>query len=82
MIQTGKDYLLFDGDCGICTWSSEIVKRMDAKRLFTVERQAVCTHGAACCAQSPQRVSPPQTRPRARPWRRSSTLSRTASTVK
>ena len=37
MIQTGKDYLLFDGDCGICAWSSELIKRMDAKGLFTVE---------------------------------------------
>ena len=28
MIQTGKDHLLFDGDCGICTWCSELAKRM------------------------------------------------------
>lgn len=37
MIQAGKDHLLFDGDCGICTWSSELVKRMDDKRQFIVE---------------------------------------------
>ncbi len=37
MIQANRDYLLFDGDCGICTWSSELAKRMDAKSQFTIE---------------------------------------------
>ncbi|MEP7339162.1 MAG: DUF393 domain-containing protein [Acidobacteriota bacterium] len=36
-IKSNQDYLLFDGDCGICTWSSEIVKRMDGGRQFVVE---------------------------------------------
>ncbi|MGH9769166.1 MAG: thiol-disulfide oxidoreductase DCC family protein [Blastocatellia bacterium] len=36
-IEPGQDYLLFDGDCGICTWSAEIVKRMDCRRQFIVE---------------------------------------------
>lgn len=37
MIQANRDYLLFDGDCGICTWSSELAKRMDTKSQFTIE---------------------------------------------
>ena len=37
MIKDSQDYLLFDGDCGICTWSSEIVKQIDSKRRFIVE---------------------------------------------
>ena len=31
MIQAGKDHLLFDGDCGICTWCSGIAKRMNGQ---------------------------------------------------
>lgn len=31
MIQPGKDHLLFDGDCGICTWCSDIAKRMNGQ---------------------------------------------------
>ncbi len=31
MIQAGKDHLLFDGDCGICTWCSDIAKRMNSR---------------------------------------------------
>lgn len=37
MIRDNQDYLLFDGDCGICAWSSEMVKRMDGQRRFIVE---------------------------------------------
>jgi predicted DCC family thiol-disulfide oxidoreductase YuxK len=37
MIGKGKDYLLFDGDCGICSYSAEIAKEMDAGRRFIVE---------------------------------------------
>ena len=37
MIEPGRDYLLFDGDCGICTWSADVVKRMDRARRFIVE---------------------------------------------
>ena len=36
-IKPSQDYLLFDGDCGICTWSSDVAKRMDRGRRFTVE---------------------------------------------
>lgn len=36
-INPNQDYLLFDGDCGICTWSSAIAKRMDRNRQFNVE---------------------------------------------
>jgi len=37
MIERGKDYLLFDGDCGICTWSSEILKRSDRGNQFAIK---------------------------------------------
>lgn len=37
MIEVGKDYLLFDGDCGICTWSAEVAQKMDRRHQFTVE---------------------------------------------
>jgi predicted DCC family thiol-disulfide oxidoreductase YuxK len=37
MIEPGKNYLLFDGDCGVCTWSSEIVRQMDRRGRFIVE---------------------------------------------
>ncbi len=36
-IEAGRDHLLFDGDCGICTWSAEVVKRMDRGNRFVVE---------------------------------------------
>ena len=35
MIEEGKDYLLFDGDCGICTRSAEIARKMDER--FIIE---------------------------------------------
>ena len=37
MIEAGKDHLLFDGDCGVCSWSVEWVKRMDRDGRFIVE---------------------------------------------
>ena len=37
MIEPGRDHLLFDGDCGICTWSADFVKRMDREKRFRVE---------------------------------------------
>ncbi|MFN0085477.1 MAG: thiol-disulfide oxidoreductase DCC family protein [Blastocatellia bacterium] len=37
MIERGREHMLFDGDCGICAWSAELVKRMDRKRRFRVE---------------------------------------------
>jgi len=36
-VEAGRDYLLFDGDCGVCSWSAEVVKRMDRGRGFVVE---------------------------------------------
>src|SRR5262245_32645616 len=36
-IEAGHDYILFDGDCGVCTWSAEVVRRMDRGRGFIVE---------------------------------------------
>jgi predicted DCC family thiol-disulfide oxidoreductase YuxK len=36
-IEAGRDYLLFDGDCGVCSWSVEIAKRMAAGREFIIE---------------------------------------------
>lgn len=33
----GKDLLLFDGDCGICTWCAEWVKVRDGGRRFEVK---------------------------------------------
>lgn len=37
MIEPGKEYLLFDGDCGICTWSADVVKQIDRSGDFVVE---------------------------------------------
>jgi predicted DCC family thiol-disulfide oxidoreductase YuxK len=36
-IEAGRDYLLFDGDCGVCSWSAEVAKRMDGGREFIIE---------------------------------------------
>jgi predicted DCC family thiol-disulfide oxidoreductase YuxK len=36
MIEPGRQYLLFDGDCGICTWSSDVIKEMDREKRFIV----------------------------------------------
>src|SRR5262245_59995092 len=36
-IEAGRDYLLFDGDCGVCTWSAEVAKRMDRGARFVIE---------------------------------------------
>lgn len=36
MIEAGRDYLLFDGDCGICTYSAEICERMDKREQFII----------------------------------------------
>lgn len=32
-----QSYMLFDGDCGICSWSAEWVKRTDRRQLFVVQ---------------------------------------------
>jgi len=36
-IEAGRDYLLFDGDCGVCSWSAEAAMRMDRSRQFIIE---------------------------------------------
>jgi predicted DCC family thiol-disulfide oxidoreductase YuxK len=36
MIEPGKDYLLFDGDCGICSWATKWAGRMDQQRRFDI----------------------------------------------
>jgi predicted DCC family thiol-disulfide oxidoreductase YuxK len=30
-------YLLFDGDCGICSWSAQEVQKMDRRGLFVIQ---------------------------------------------
>ena len=38
MIELGKRAtMLFDGDCGICTWFADLAMRMDVRRYFYVE---------------------------------------------
>lgn len=37
MIEPGRDYILFDGDCGICTFLSELAGRMRGRRAFIIE---------------------------------------------
>ncbi|MCI0623767.1 MAG: DUF393 domain-containing protein [Acidobacteria bacterium] len=38
MIELGKRaYMLFDGDCGICTWFADWAMRTDVRRRFYVE---------------------------------------------
>ena len=38
MIEIGKyDYMLFDGDCGICNYSAELARKMDKKCRFKIE---------------------------------------------
>jgi predicted DCC family thiol-disulfide oxidoreductase YuxK len=32
-----RAYMLFDGDCGICTWFADLVMQMDVQRHFYVE---------------------------------------------
>lgn len=37
MIELGRqDYLLFDGDCGICSYSAEVCQRMDRRQQFVI----------------------------------------------
>lgn len=37
MIQPGQDYLLFDGDCGICSYASDIARQMDKGHRFVIK---------------------------------------------
>ncbi len=37
MIAAGQDYLLFDGDCGICSYAAEIAAQMDKQRRFVIK---------------------------------------------
>ena len=32
-----RAYMLFDGDCGVCTWFADLAMRMDVERHFFVE---------------------------------------------
>jgi predicted DCC family thiol-disulfide oxidoreductase YuxK len=32
-----RAYMLFDGDCGICTWFADFAMRTDKQRLFYIE---------------------------------------------
>ena len=36
MIEAGKDYVLFDGDCGICSFAAERAGLMDARKQFII----------------------------------------------
>jgi predicted DCC family thiol-disulfide oxidoreductase YuxK len=37
MIEHKRAYMLFDGDCGICTWFADFAMRTDVLRYFYVE---------------------------------------------
>lgn len=37
MILQGQAYLLFDGDCGICSFASDHARRMDQRQHFIIE---------------------------------------------
>jgi predicted DCC family thiol-disulfide oxidoreductase YuxK len=38
LIEVGShDYMLFDGDCGICSYSAEVARRMDREGRFVIE---------------------------------------------
>ena len=32
-----RGYVLFDGDCGICSWSAERMTKIDRRKLFVVQ---------------------------------------------
>src|SRR5215813_9712365 len=36
-VEVGRDYLLFDGDCGVCSWSADVARRMDRDHNFIIE---------------------------------------------
>ena len=36
MIEAGRDYVLFDGDCGICSYLAERGERLDKRQHFTI----------------------------------------------
>ncbi len=37
MIEAGQDYLLFDGDCGICSYAAETAAQLDTQRRFVIK---------------------------------------------
>ena len=41
-----QDYLLFDGDCGICNYSAEWIKRHDRQQRFVVEPYQLSSEAA------------------------------------
>jgi len=36
-IAAGRDHVLFDGDCGVCTWWADTLRRWDRAGRFVVE---------------------------------------------
>ena len=36
-VEVGRDYLLFDGDCGVCSWSAGVARRIDRDHHFIIE---------------------------------------------
>ncbi|MBI1761344.1 MAG: DUF393 domain-containing protein [Acidobacteria bacterium] len=36
-LEPGQDYILFDGDCGICSYSAEVAQQIDQRRQFVIE---------------------------------------------
>lgn len=36
MLEKGGDYILFDGDCGICSYLAELAGRMRGRKEFTI----------------------------------------------
>ncbi len=37
MLSPGRNYLLFDGDCGICAWSADLGRKIDRRGVFAIE---------------------------------------------
>lgn len=37
MIEPGQDYLLFDGDCGICSYSADVAAQIDQPDRFVIK---------------------------------------------
>ncbi|HKQ74224.1 MAG TPA: DUF393 domain-containing protein [Blastocatellia bacterium] len=36
-VEAGRDHLLFDGDCGVCSRSAEVARKMDRDHQFVIE---------------------------------------------
>ena len=65
-IEPGRHHLLFDGDCGICTWSADRARRMDRAAAWVIEpyqnypEPELAQHGItyARCAKAVQLLEP------------------------